>query len=172
MPWSSMRATPPRSVTRRAAPGPRSRTGRRKSGCGRSRWACAITLADVEAKGRAVAAQYPRFKEEALAVRPDDLATLIYTSGTTGQPKGVMLTHNNIWSNVIASVAALRVSEGDSCLACLPLSHILERMVDYYFFHVGVTINYAQSTDTISQDLRDVRPTVFVAVPRLYEKVY
>src|SRR5216110_3643376 len=83
-----------------------------------------------------------------------------------------MLTHNNIWSNVIASVAALRVSEGDSCLACLPLSHILERMVDYYFFHVGVTINYAQSTDTISQDLRDVRPTVFVAVPRLYEKVY
>src|SRR2546425_11098821 len=83
-----------------------------------------------------------------------------------------MLTHNNIWSNVIASVEALRVSEGDSCLACLPLSHILERMVDYYFFHVGVTINYAQSTDTISQDLRDVRPTVFVAVPRLYEKGY
>ena len=132
----------------------------------------AITLADVEAKGRAAASRYPRFKDEALAVRPDDLATLIYTSGTTGQPKGVMLTHNNIWSNVIASVEALRVSEGDSCLACLPLSHILERMVDYYFFHVGVTINYAQSTDTISQDLRDVRPTVFVAVPRLYEKVY
>src|SRR3989442_11064849 len=85
---------------------------------------------------------------------------------TTGQPKGVMLTHNNIWSNVIASVEALRVSEGDSCLACLPLSHILQRMVDYYFFHVGVTINYAQSTDTISQHLRDVRPTVFVAGAR------
>jgi long-chain acyl-CoA synthetase len=132
----------------------------------------AITLADLEAKGQAAAARYPRFRDEALAVEPGDLATLIYTSGTTGQPKGVMLTHGNIYSNVLASVEALRVSEGDSCLACLPLSHILERMVDYYFFHVGVTINYAQAIDTIAQDLRDVRPTVFVAVPRLYEKVY
>jgi len=132
----------------------------------------AITLADVEAKGRAATGRYPRFQDEALAVRPDDLATLIYTSGTTGTPKGVMLTHGNIWSNVAAAVEALRVSESDSCLACLPLSHIFERMVDYYFFHMGVTINYAQSTDTIAQDLRDVRPTVFVAVPRIYEKVY
>ena len=132
----------------------------------------AITLADVEAKGRAATARYPRFKEEALAVRPDDLATLIYTSGTTGTPKGVMLTHNNLWSNVSACVEALRLSGGDSCLACLPLSHIFERMVDYYFFHVGVTITYAQSIDTLSQDLREVRPSVFVAVPRIYEKVY
>jgi len=132
----------------------------------------AITLADVEAKGRTATARYPRFKEEALAVRPDDLATLIYTSGTTGTPKGVMLTHNNLWSNVSACVEALRLSGGDSCLACLPLSHIFERMVDYYFFHVGVTITYAQSIDTLSQDLREVRPSVFVAVPRIYEKVY
>src|SRR5439155_883438 len=132
----------------------------------------AITLADVEAKGRAAMARYPRFKDEALAVRPDDLATLIYTSGTTGTPKGVMLSHNNLWSNVVACVEALRLSGGDSCLACLPLSHIFERMVDYYFFHVGVTITYAQSIDTLSQDLRDVHPTVFVAVPRIYEKVY
>src|SRR2546430_16405292 len=83
-----------------------------------------------------------------------------------------MLTHGNIWSNVAAAVEALRVSESDSCLACLPLSHIFERMVDYYFFHVGVTITYAQSIDTLSQDLREVRPSVFVAVPRIYEKVY
>src|SRR2546430_10062467 len=74
----------------------------------------AITLADVEAKGRAATARYPRFKEEALAVRPDDLATLIYTSGTTGTPKGVMLTHNNLWSNVSACVEALRLSGADS----------------------------------------------------------
>src|SRR5205807_1340376 len=83
--------------------------------------------------------------------------------GTTGTPKGVMLSHNNLWSNVVASVEALRLTGGDSCLACLPLSHIFERMVDYYFFHVGVTITYAQSIDTLSQDLREVRPSVLVS---------
>jgi long-chain acyl-CoA synthetase len=132
----------------------------------------AIALAELEAKGRAAAGRYPDFRKEALAVPPGDLATLIYTSGTTGQPKGVMLTHNNIWSNVVACVEALRVSEDDSCLAWLPLSHILERMVDYYFFHMGVVINYAESLDTVSQNLQEVHPTIVVAVPRLYEKVY
>jgi len=132
----------------------------------------ALTLAEVEAKGRAAAPRYPRFREEALAVEPGDLATLIYTSGTTGQPKGVILTHNNIWSNVMASVAALRMSEHDSCLSWLPLSHILERMVDYYFFHVGVTINYAESIEAVPQNLNEVRPTILIGVPRLYEKVY
>ena len=131
-----------------------------------------VALAELEARGRAAAAKYPRFRDEALSVRPDDLATLIYTSGTTGPPKGVMLTHHNIWSNVAACVEALRVSEGDACLAWLPLSHILERMVEYYFVHVGVTINYADSVDTVAQNLLEVRPTILVAVPRLYEKVY
>jgi len=131
-----------------------------------------LTLAELEARGRAAAAKHPRFKEEALAVRPGDLATLIYTSGTTGQPKGVMLTHDNICSNVRASVSTIRVSEDDSCLALLPLSHILERMVDYYFLHVGVTINYAESVDAFAQNLQEVRPTVVAAVPRVYEKVY
>src|SRR5881296_4512293 len=93
-------------------------------------------------------------------------------SGTTGQPKGVMLTHDNICSNVRACVETLRVSEDDSCLALLPLSHILERMVDYYFLHVGVTINYAESVDAFAQNLQEVRPTVVAAVPRVYEKVY
>jgi long-chain acyl-CoA synthetase len=131
-----------------------------------------VTLSALETQGRAAEAKYPRFTEEALAVRPDDLATLIYTSGTTGQPKGVMLTHHNIWSNVAACVEALRLSEDASCLAWLPLSHILERMVDYYLLHVGVTINYAESVDTVAQNLPEVRPTVVVAVPRLFEKVY
>ena len=131
-----------------------------------------ITLADVEARGRASAARYLCFKDEALAVRPEDLATLIYTSGTTGQPKGVMLSHGNICSNVRGSVEMLRLSESDTCLALLPLSHILERMVDYYFFHVGVTINYAESVDAFAQNLQEVRPTVVAAVPRVYEKVY
>jgi long-chain acyl-CoA synthetase len=131
-----------------------------------------LTLAELEARGRAAAAKYPRFKEEALGVRPEDLATLIYTSGTTGEPKGVMLTHDNICANVRACVETLRVSENDSCLAWLPLSHILERMVDYYFLHVGVQINYAESVEAVAQNLLEVRPTIVAAVPRLYEKVY
>ena len=131
-----------------------------------------VTLTELEARGRAAAAKYPRFREEALAVRPGDLATLLYTSGTTGQPKGVMLTHDNICSNVRGSVETLRVSENDSCLALLPLSHILERMVEYYFLHVGVTINYAESIDAFAQNLQEVRPTIVAAVPRVYEKVY
>lgn len=131
-----------------------------------------LTLAELETRGQAAAAKYPRFKEDALSVRPEELATLIYTSGTTGQPKGVMLTHDNICSNVRGSVETLRVSDDDSCLALLPLSHILERMVDYYFLHVGVTINYAESVDAFGQNLLEVRPTVVAAVPRVYEKVY
>jgi len=83
-----------------------------------------------------------------------------------------MLTHHNIWSNVAACVEVFRVSEGDTCLAWLPLSHILERMVEYYFVHVGVTITYAESVDSVAQNLLEVRPTIVVAVPRLFEKVY
>ncbi len=131
-----------------------------------------ISLAQVEASGRAAAGRHPRIREDALAVTPADLATLLYTSGTTGQPKGVMLTHGNICSNVRACLEVLRVREGDSCLAWLPLSHILERMVEYYFFDAGVTINYAESVDTVAQNLQEVHPNVVVAVPRLYEKVY
>ncbi len=132
----------------------------------------AITLAELEAKGWAAAARYPRFREEALAVGPDDLATLIYTSGTTGPPKGVMLTHNNIWSDIVSSTQVLAVGQNDTCLAWLPLSHILERMVEYVFLRAGVTINYAESVDTVAPNLAEVRPTVVVGVPRLYEKVY
>jgi long-chain acyl-CoA synthetase len=84
----------------------------------------------------------------------------------------VMLTHDNICSNVRDSVQSLRVSEHDACLALLPLSHILERMVEYYFLHVGVTINYAESIEAFAKNLLEVRPTVVVAVPRVYEKVY
>jgi long-chain acyl-CoA synthetase len=132
-----------------------------------------LTIAEVEARGRAAAAKYPRFKEEALAVQPEDLATLPYTSGTTGQPKGVMLTHRNIVSNVAATLAVLQVGkDGDSCLAWLPLSHIFERMADYTLFSAGVTINYAESIDSVAQNLTEVRPTIVIAVPRLYEKVY
>ena len=129
-------------------------------------------LSAVEAKGRAAAAQHPNWKQEALAAQPDDLATLIYTSGTTGDPKGVMLTHYNIWSNVQACLQMIPIGSGDECLSMLPLSHSYERMVDYTLFQAGVIINYAQSFDTVAADLGEVKPTVVLSVPRLYEKVY
>ena len=131
-----------------------------------------VTLEAVEAKGRAAAPKHPRWKEEALAAEPDDLATLIYTSGTTGDPKGVMLSHHNIWSNVQAVLQMIPIGGGDECLSMLPLSHSYERMVDYTLFQAGVIINYAESFDTVAANLQEVKPTVVLSVPRLYEKVY
>jgi long-chain acyl-CoA synthetase len=131
-----------------------------------------LSLADLEAKGRAAAAKYPDWKREALAAQPDDLATLIYTSGTTGDPKGVMLSHHNIWSNVQAVLQMIPIGPGDACLSMLPLSHSYERMVDYTLFQAGVLINYAESFDTVAANLGEVKPTVVLSVPRLYEKVY
>ena len=132
----------------------------------------AMTFADLEALGRKAVAKYPQFRVEALAVEPDQLATLIYTSGTTGDPKGVMLSHNNLWSNVQCSLRMISVGVGDECLSMLPLSHVFERMVDYTMFNAGVVINYAESFELVRQNLQEVRPTVVLSVPRFYEKVY
>jgi len=131
-----------------------------------------MSLAALEAKGRAAASQHPNWKQEAMSARPDDLATLIYTSGTTGDPKGVMLSHYNIWSNVQAVLQMIPIGQGDECLSMLPLSHSYERMVDYTLFQAGVIINYAESFDTVAANLGEVKPTVVLSVPRLYEKVY
>ncbi|HET8713000.1 MAG TPA: long-chain fatty acid--CoA ligase [Gemmatimonadales bacterium] len=131
-----------------------------------------MSLAALEAKGRAAISKYPNWKQEALTAAPDDLATLIYTSGTTGDPKGVMLSHYNIWSNVQACLQMIPIGGGDSCLSMLPLSHSYERMVDYTLFQAGVLINYAESFDTVAANLGEVKPTVVLSVPRLYEKVY
>ena len=131
-----------------------------------------MALAEVEAKGRAAKAKYPDWKREALSVAPEDLATLIYTSGTTGDPKGVMLSHYNIWSNVQACLQIIPIGGGDECLSMLPLSHSYERMVDYTLFQAGVIINFAESFDTVAANLQEVKPTVVLSVPRLYEKVY
>ena len=102
---------------------------------------------------------------------PGDVATMIYTSGTTGQPKGVMLTHNNVASNIWASAQILEVSPGDVSLSFLPLSHVLQRMVDYMFFAGGCTVTHG-AIETVAADMKVLRPTVLVSVPRLYEKVY
>jgi long-chain acyl-CoA synthetase len=131
-----------------------------------------LTLAELEARGQAAAARYPQARAEALAVSPDAIATLIYTSGTTGEPKGVILTHNNLWSNVQAALQVMALTDQDECLAMLPLSHVYERMVDYTLMHAGVIINYAESFDKVGPNLLEVRPTIVLSVPRLYEKVY
>ena len=106
-------------------------------------------------------------------IKPETLATIIYTSGTTGNPKGVMLTHNNIVSNVRDSMPAFSFAgENNKALSFLPLNHIFERMVTYIYLQAGVSIYYAESMDTIGLNLKEVKPLVFTTVPRLLEKVY
>ena len=113
------------------------------------------------------------YREDALTTKPDDIATIIYTSGTTGEPKGVMLTHDNIFSNVAASRTKIPFEGADTALSFLPLSHIFERMGGHYLmFATGTSIAYAESIDTVPVNLAEVRPTIVLSVPRLYEKMY
>jgi long-chain acyl-CoA synthetase len=102
---------------------------------------------------------------------PDDLATLVYTSGTTGNPKGAMLTHGNITSNVMAVREFVPFQAGDTALSILPLSHILERMVDYLYLYKGGCIAYAENVNKVADNLQEVKPEYFAAVPRLFEKM-
>ena len=133
-----------------------------------------MTLAALEHRG--AAAETPQslaeYKRVADSVSPDDLATLIYTSGTTGNPKGVMLTHNNIRSNIEATRVQLPFRGDDVALSFLPLSHIFERMADYLMFATGSSIAYAEGLDTVPVNMAEVRPTIVFSVPRLYEKMY
>lgn len=102
----------------------------------------------------------------------EDLVTIIYTSGTTGNPKGVMLSHKNLLSNVIACKPRLPVSPGARSLSFLPVCHVYERMLLYLYQYTGVAVYFAESMDTIGDNLKEVKPHVFTAVPRLLEKVY
>jgi long-chain acyl-CoA synthetase len=133
----------------------------------------AIPLEQLEKTGQTHARQRPEAFEAYLhAVRPEDLATIIYTSGTTGEPKGVMLTHNNFISNVLSISKGLPIGNTDTALSVLPLSHIFERTGFYVFCYNGVSVYYSASFDQVGDNLREVRPTVMTAVPRLFEKVY
>jgi len=131
-----------------------------------------LPLAEVQRKGRDGTAH--DLRAESAKITPDDLATLIYTSGTTGNPKGVMLTHGNLASNVAAGLEALALDEtSDECLSFLPLSHIFERLGGHYVMLAGgVVINYAESIEAVSQNMVELSPTVVLSVPRLYEKIY
>ncbi|MEH6535730.1 MAG: AMP-dependent synthetase/ligase [Psychroserpens sp.] len=106
-------------------------------------------------------------------VTPDDLATIIYTSGTTGKPKGVMLTHDNITSNVLNSIPRLPLSEGNSrILSFLPICHIFERVLIYVYQHAGVSIYFAEGIDKIGDNAKEIKPNLMSVVPRLLEKVF
>lgn len=133
-----------------------------------------LTLADVESRGAGVdtPAAAEAWEREARAVAPSDLATIIYTSGTTGAPKGVMLTHDNFWSNVAATREILPMGPDEVALSFLPLSHIFERTGDYWFFATGTSIAYVDSFDLVPICMQEVRPTIAMSVPRLYEKMY
>ncbi len=107
------------------------------------------------------------------AVKPEDLATLIYTSGTTGRPKGVMLSHNNIVSNVLTSAKRVPVDHGQGkSLSFLPVCHIFERMILYLYQYCGISIYFAESIEKLSENAQEIKPNVMTAVPRLYEKIY
>ena len=106
------------------------------------------------------------------SILPKDLVTIIYTSGTTGTPKGVMLSHHNFLSNVLASAERLALNSSHKVLSFLPINHVYERMVNYQYQYKGLSIYYAESMDTIGDNLKEIKPHGFATVPRLLEKVY
>ena len=132
-----------------------------------------LTFAQVLERGRKMDKQNPGFFEKmALEVKPDAIASIIYTSGTTGPPKGVMLTHSNIFSNVKTCSSLLPFKDTDTVLSFLPLSHILERMGMFVYLYNGMSIGFAESIDTLGENLLEVRPHIMVNVPRVLEKIY
>src|SRR5215813_7934640 len=128
-----------------------------------------LNLAEVEQRGRELATAQPQITNEPHA-RPDDLATIIYTSGTTGEPKGVMLSHANMVSNLIDSSNHLEFGAKDSALSVLPLSHSFERQAMNMYLHHGMSVHFGE-LETLGEYLREVKPKVFVGVPRIYEKI-
>jgi long-chain acyl-CoA synthetase len=135
-----------------------------------------LTMADVIASGEKTLASDPgaadRYRETAASVRQDSLATIVYTSGTTGDPKGVMLTHRNIISNVIATKGWIGLDSTDRLLSFLPLSHVFERVVLFRCLFDGVSVYFAETMSSVARDLRRVKPTVMTGVPRAWEKFY
>lgn len=132
-----------------------------------------MSFADFMQWGRAADEAEPELYDTlARAVTSENLATLIYTSGTTGEPKGVMLTHGNLTANALANYAVAQLQPDFTTLTFLPFSHILERTTIYMYLYAGVSIFYAQSIETVAEDLLAARPHFMTSVPRLYEKIY
>ncbi|MDQ3746655.1 MAG: AMP-binding protein, partial [Acidobacteriota bacterium] len=133
----------------------------------------ALSLFELEQTGAQLDEAEPEVFSRALnAVGREDLATIIYTSGTTGEPKGVMLTHSNVVSNLLATSERLAFTPEDVVLSVLPLSHVFERGAMYMYLHHGAKVYFAEAIERIGDNMREVRPTLVVAVPRLFEKIY
>lgn len=132
-----------------------------------------LSLAELEKTGENLKTEQPELlKKLRQAIEPNDVATLIYTSGTTGEPKGVMLSHVNLVSNVIDTGEKYSFDERDVPLSVLPLSHVFERSAMYLYVFHGMGVHYAESIERVPENLLEVRPTIFVGVPRIFEKVY
>lgn len=132
-----------------------------------------LSLSDLEETGAALLLQNGGLIAElSSAVTPSDIATLIYTSGTTGEPKGVRLTHTNPISNAIDASGKYGFSKADVALSVLPLSHVFERAAMYLYLFSGMAVVYAESIEKVPDNLREIKPTIFVGVPRIFEKVY
>lgn len=132
-----------------------------------------LTLADIQKRGERLAQEQPGlFEDLALKVKPEDVASIIYTSGTTGVPKGVMLMHSNFVSNVLSVTDIIEFTEKDTVLSFLPLSHVLERMVTFAYLYKGCSIAYAESIESVAENLGEIRPHIMVSVPRVFEKIY
>lgn len=133
----------------------------------------AMSFAELEERGRQLQAEQPELLDPLIgSAQPDDIATIIYTSGTTGEPKGVMLTHTNIISNVFDAGEKYEFSQDDVSLSVLPLCHIFERTGMYLYILNGMAVHYAESIEKVPDNLQEVRPTIFIGVPRIFEKVY
>jgi long-chain acyl-CoA synthetase len=133
-----------------------------------------FTFKQVQELGTKYRKEHPDLLKDSIEkVKPEDICTIIYTSGTTGEPKGVVLTHNNILSNVRAALEVFPIGKDDIFLSFLPLCHIFERMAGYYTaFSSGGTICYAESIETVAQNLLEIRPTIMTTVPRLFERIH
>ena len=132
-----------------------------------------ITFAELEERGADAQLNQPELNNELeRQATPEDLATIIYTSGTTGEPKGVMLTHSNLVSNLVDCSGHLSFGEQDTALSVLPLSHVFERQALYMYLYHGMAVYYAEAIETLGVNLREVRPTILVGVPRIFEKIY
>ena len=132
-----------------------------------------ISFADLETAGAELRASSPELSDALRhAIEPTDIATLIYTSGTTGEPKGVMLTHRNLISNVVAASEKYAFTGVDTSLSVLPLSHVFERTGMYVYIRHGMRVHYAESIEKVPDNLKEVKPTIFIGVPRIFEKVF